>query len=430
MIFARRVISFRGWKSELREAMTSSLRFGPGTRLDLEVDQWSLVADFGRLPGQAIDDPVAAVSAALSDPRGFPPLARATVPGDRVVVAIEEGVPQQDAVVAGIVHALLASQVLAEDITILLTGDEAAWESSRVSRMLAPREAAAVRVVRHDPHAKQELAYLAASRENKPIYFNRLIFDADMVLPVGCLRPASSLGYLGVHGGLFPAFSDETTQQRFRTAGSIHSAVQQKRHWQEADEAAWLLGIHLTVQVVPGPGDSLFHVLAGEAEVVADEGRKLCDAAWLHRLPRSPHLVIAGIEGGGEVQTWENFARALHAALAVVADDGAIVLCTDLRCHPGPALQRLAGESDDQTARREILRDRSRDAMAALLLLDARPRVQVYLMSGLEEEMVEELGLGYVRSREEIARLTRQYDSCLLLGDAHRAMLQLEDVHD
>ncbi|MCH5373090.1 MAG: nickel-dependent lactate racemase [Planctomycetes bacterium] len=397
-------------------------------RLELDLDRRSLLADFSRLQDAVIDDPVAAVSASLSAPRGFPPLNRATVPGDRVVVSIEDGVPQQDAVVAGVVHTLLEGDVRPEDVTILLSGDPSSLDPGRVRRLLAPSVLDSVSVAQHDPHTATELAYLAASRENKPIYFNRLLFDADMVLPVGCLRPAASLGYLGVYSGLFPTYSDEATRQRFRTAGTVHSSVQQKRHFQEAQEAAWLLGIHLMLQVVPGPGDSLLHVLAGEAGVLAEEGRELCEAVWLHRLAQSPQLVIAAIEGGREVQTWENFARALHAALAVVADQGAVVLCTDLRCPPGPALQRLGGEADDQTARREILRDRSHDALAALLLLDARPRVRVYLMSGLDEDVVEGLGVGYVRNPQEITRLTRQYDSCILLGDAHRAMLQLDDV--
>jgi hypothetical protein len=201
--------------------------------------------------------------------------------------------------------------------------------------------------------------------------------------------------------------------------------VQHRRHEQEADEVAWLLGIHLVLQIVPGPGDSILHVLAGESATVNQLGRELCDTTWVHRLKEKPRLVVAAIEGGPEVQTWENFSRALYAALSVVEDDGAVVLCTDLQHRPGPALQRLVGEPDDETARREILRNGSYDAMAALLVLDARSRVQVYLMSGLDEESVEELGVGYVRSPAEISRLSRQYNSCVLLGDAHRAMFDV-----
>lgn len=412
------------WES--RDAMSAALYYGPGTLLEIDLAPACLMADLSRLSARSIDDPVTAVCAALADPLGFPPLARATVPGDRIVVAIADDVPRQAAVVAGIVHSLVEANVLPEDITVLLSGGVDACEIQGIGDLLPSRLAAEVHIQQHDPLDTKSLAYLAASKENKPIFFNRLLFDADMVLPVGCLRPQASLGYLGVHGSLFPAFSDQATWQRFRAVGGSDGEVQQRRHAREAAEAAWLLGIHLILQVVPGVGDSLLHVLAGEADAVAQQGRGLCEAAWLHRLSDSPQLVVAAIEGGPHVQTWENVSRALHAALAVTADHGAIVLCTDLKRPPGPALQRLAGQPDDLIARREILRDRSFDAAAALMLLDARPRVDVFLLSGLSEDTVEDLGLGYVTGPEQIVRLSRQYPNCLLLGDAHRTMLELD----
>lgn len=411
---------------ELPDDMRASLYYGPGTLLQIDLDPACLLADLSRLSARPIDDPVAAVCAALAEPQGYPPLARATVPGDRIVVAIADDVPQQAALVAGIVHSLVEANALPEDITVLLSGGADAGEIQRIVDFLPSRLAAEVHVQQHDPQDTKGLAYLAASKENKPIYVNRQLFDADVVLPVGCLRPRSSLGYLGVHGSLFPTFSDLATMHRFQATGGSQGAVQQRRHAGEADEAAWLLGIHLIVQVVPGAGDRLLHVLAGEANVVAQQGRDLCESAWLHRLLDSPQLVIAAIEGGEHVQTWENVSRALHAALAVTADHGAIVLCTDLKCPPGPALQHLASQPDDSIARREILRVRSFDAATALMLLDARTRVEVFLLSGLSQDTVEDLGLGYVIGPEQIVRLSHQYPTCLLLGDAHRTMLELD----
>ena len=36
-----------------------------------------------------------------------------------------------------------------------------------------------------------------------------------MVLPIGCLRADATAGYFGIHGCLYPAFSDTKTLQRF-----------------------------------------------------------------------------------------------------------------------------------------------------------------------------------------------------------------------
>jgi nickel-dependent lactate racemase len=226
---------------------------------------------------------------------------------------------------------------------------------------------------------------------------------------------------------MFPTFSDAKTRERFQTADSARVSVQRKRRREEAEEAAWLLGIQIVLQLVPGSGESVLHVLAGNPESVAKRGRRLCDAAWLCRVPRRASLVVATIAGGRDQQTWENFARALSAALAAVADDGVILLCTDLRCPPGPALQLLASLNEAPEAIREIRRARSPDAVSAALLVEARERTQVYLLSGLDGETVEELGVGHVADEHEVDHLCQQFESFVLLADAHRAGVAVDE---
>ena len=85
--------------------------------------------------------------------------------------------------------------------------------------------------------------------EGKSIYLNRTIFDADVILPIGCMRLETSLGYHGIYGDLFPAFSDEETLRRFRAPSNENSVLLRRRRRQEVDEVGWLLGVALSVQV-------------------------------------------------------------------------------------------------------------------------------------------------------------------------------------
>jgi nickel-dependent lactate racemase len=407
--------------------MTRQLCYGRGQILRIDPPADAMVADFTSPPGQPLDSPADAVSAALAGPCDYPPINQATIPGDHVVLAVDRCVPQLSAVVAGVVRSLLATDISPRDITVLLTQEESLERKALATAGLASDVAAEVQVVQHDGDDQRNLTYLAASKENKPIYVSRQLFDADVVLPIGCLRPPGAFGYLGIHGGLFPAFSDRKTQETFRAPDSALSPVQRRRRQEEAEEAAWLLGIQIVLQIVPGAGDTILHVLAGDARAVARQGQPLSEAAWVHRLPQRTGLVVAAIEGGPEQQTWDSFARALAAALDIVAEDGAIVLCTDLCCSPGPALRKLAASSDPSEALGAIRRDRSPDAVSAALLIDAARRTTIYLLSGLEREFVEDLGLGYVSRADEINRLSRQYGTCTLVADAHRAALATMD---
>jgi len=394
--------------------------------LRIHLPEQSVLADFSVPHGVPLDDPTAAVAAAVEHPLDFPPLRQAAFPGDRIVLAVDQGVPRTPEVVAGVVHALLAGGISPESLEIVRAAHDGDLTEDAASALPAVvREA--ITLSHHDPTNLDALAYLAASKEGKPIYFNRRICDADVVIPISTLRLDDCLGYVGVYSGLFPTFSDEQTQQRFRAPSSADWSAHRRRRREEAEEAAWLLGVQFTLQVMPGAGNSLLGVLAGDAHAVAKRGAELCVAAWRHKSPTRASLVVASIEGGPEQQTWENFGRALFSASQAVQDGGAIVLCTHLRCQPGPALQRLSGSDDWQAVLHELRRERCHDATSAALLAETRERFRVYLLSDLDAELVEGLGIAPVSCLAEVERLGRQHDSCILLGNAQYAWLAAEE---
>jgi hypothetical protein len=120
--------------------------------------------------------------------------------------------------------------------------------------------------------------------------------------------------------------------------------------------------------------------------------------------------------------------RALEAALELVEDDGAIVICTELETEPGPALKRLADSPDAEFTRKRLRKDCSADAPLARLLTGALDRVTIYLLSRLDEDVVTSLGLAYVACPDEITRLASHHDSCILLADAQYARPTI-DLH-
>ena len=110
---------------------------------------------------------------------------------------------------------------------------------------------------------------------------------------------------------------------------------------------------------------------------VAETGEKLARAAWVEVVPRRASLVVAALDGGSGWQTWEGVALALHAALQVVADGGAIAVCTELTDPPGPAVQTLALADDRDEVLRQIVKHRPADALP---LFDDEPHVSRSLL--------------------------------------------------
>jgi nickel-dependent lactate racemase len=221
---------------------------------------------------------------------------------------------------------------------------------------------------------------------------------------------------------LYPRFSDAATQERFRRS-EVDWARQQRVRREEAEEAAWLLGVQFTVQLAPGPGNSLLHVLAGDSHAVAEQGRRLCEAAWLHKPTQRANLVVAAIDGGPAEQTWENFTRALFVASRAVSDGGAIVLCT--RIQSGRDVPQPVDVAEDTNRPRQERESAQR--VASKLLDQTRERAQVFLLSDLDGDLVEDLGLGHVAAPEEVTRLSRRFSSCILLGKAQHAQVATQE---
>ena len=341
---------------------------------------------------------------------------------------MDEGVPRAGEIVAAVVRALVEAGVQPDGMTVLRTradveagiGDPSSW----LSRDLIQR----ITLITHEPTLRAELAYLAATETGEPIMLNRAITDADVVLPIGCFHSRSAAGYYGIHSGVFPRFSDRRTIRRFRSPASLDVRGRPKRAPAKlVDEVGWLLGITWTVQVIPGPGDRILHVLAGQTAAVRRQARRLYEAAWRSSAPRRASLVVAAIEGSSGQQTWDNLGRALAAAGALVEEGGAIAVCCDLAAQPGPALRHLAASRARKEAMRWIRRERPEDALSATLLARAQDRATVYLLSRLDQSLVEELEIAPVAQVEELVRLAGQHESCILLANAPHAMVSLEE---
>jgi nickel-dependent lactate racemase len=368
-------------------------------------------------------DPAVAVMNALAQPLEYPPLSAGIVPGDRVAVALDEDVPCGPEIVRGIVQSLRRAGVDNDGISIV-TRDA---ETGRLCRAdLATHGEDGIAFVEHDPDDERELCLVGMTKKHGPLVINRTIFDADVVLPVGVARSGDS----GVYDSLFPRFSNTATIERFRTPASLSSDASYADRVRETDEAGWLIGAPLVIEVVPGANDTVAHVVAGEPHAVSQRVGLLLEDEWRRQSPSRASLVIATVSGGATTHSWENIGRALAAAERLVADEGAVAICSNLDQPPGESLGRLIGADDLADTERQLLRDRAADSWPAWQLARALQRGPVYFMSQLDSETVEDMGMAPVAGVEELVRLARRHESYIVLDDAQHVVADVIGEED
>lgn len=399
--------------------MNASLRYGATAKVELELDADAQLASNRPPPSLDPDSFRRAIEAALAEPLGFPPLVEAIVPGDRVAVALEAGVNGAEHVVAGLVKALAQRGVDADHVTVVRTQTDADADRIDPRAALAAPHAGEVVLETHDARERGHLAMLSVDDDNQPIYLNRTLCDADVVVTIGRMRTRSMHDYLGRYGALLPSFSDEATINGIRNQLARSFAPGGKPAGRgRIDQTGRQLGAQFTVQIVPSLEGEPAQVLGGAFDAVFDRGEQSCGDAWSFEPPFAASLVVAGIVGGATDQTWDALSRAVAVAAKWCEDDGAIVVCSELASPPGVGVRRLAASEDPQDVLRWLRKNAPADAGAATALAAALSERRVYLLSRLDDETVEELGITPLVDGGEISRLARAHDACLLLAGA------------
>jgi lactate racemase len=397
--------------------MTTTISFGAADSCEIALGEHTLLApDTAGHP--SVDDPAAAMRAALTAPRGFPPLAAALAPGDRVAVAVGKGLPSLASLLRGAIDVLVGAGAEPANITVVLA--EPFDEQSQLGAELG------VEFAIHNPDDATGVALIGMTRDGRPVRFNRSVAEADFVLPIATARLAlGGEAALAKFAGLFPQFSSREAADRFHGRGKSTPAQRRAERVAESDEAGWLLGILLTVAIVPGAGGGVAAVVAGDPAVVAKTATEQFQSIWERPASQQGDLVIAAVAGDAEQQTWTNVARAITAAERVVRPDGAIAVCCDLEAPPGVAFERLRDAVDFGDVARRLRRDPAADAKPAIILAQALERGPVYLRSRLPSDVVESLGMTPIETAAELSRLAAGRRHCVVIEEAQRVKPRL-----
>lgn len=365
-----------------------------------------------------LNNVAAATASALDRPDDFPPLSRAIVPGDRVVLAIDPNVPEIAAVVRGVVASISQTDAAGIDVVLWDEATDATVEAIRGE--VAPQS----RVVRHASADRRQLSYLAADEAADPIYLNRLLVDADFVLPIMAAR-YSDLQRPADRTGVYPWLADSAARARHRD-GSVDEAASRAKM---ATETTWLLGVQMMVCVAPSIDGGASEVAAGTIGAMEKRWTRETtsdDDDDGETFPPPASLVIASLDGNEQQQTWANAARAALAATRRARPGATIVLWTDI--DQPPLETSLAGGEDDPYGADfddeddDVIPDAAAksqdedfpawDASKSIwqTLAAVAEEYHVMVHAKLDDAVIEQTGLGAIGDAEGLRRLCESFD--------------------
>jgi hypothetical protein len=184
------------------------------------------------------------------------------------------------------------------------------------------------------------------------------------------------------------------------------------------DEIGWLLGNPFTIQVIPAATGGVSRVLAGVCEPVFKEGKKLLAQQWHVEVNERPEVVIAGIDHELGLHAWEQLGAAAEVGRSLVARGGKIVILSDLEAELPQGLEMIRNSESARDAIRPLRKQAPPDLVCATQLASAADWAHIYLLSGLADDVVDELFLTPVSNESEVRRLLNDETRCLFLEAA------------
>ncbi len=391
--------------------------------LDFELPEDRLVASWNGPKGLDPSDEGATIRAALENPRDFPALELMLVPGDRVVIALDPTIPRPQPVIESIRRIFEDAAVTPENLTVLTMPGAPGMAD------LLPAEGSLLQV--HDPDDRTQIAYLASTKEGRRVYLNRLLTDADVVVPVGRYGFDPDLGYCGPWSVLFPGLSDRDTINSFRRGKFASSEAAERKTdrtaLDESLEVSWLLGTQFHIGVLPGAG-GILEVVAGRETSVRDRGIESLERHWTFRAPARAELVVAGVGRRGTSATLDDLADALANAMRLVQHGGKIILLSRASGPIGPALRLLMEVEDPKNAAAAL---RGHEAFAdhrvARLFARALAWADLFVYSALEPQLVESLSIVPLERPEQARRLVANSGSSSFVSRAESTLVEVDE---
>ena len=359
-----------------------------------------------------LDDPAAAVRAALRAPieaRPLADLAAQAAGGQRVVIVTSDltrPVPNR-LLLDALLETLHASGVAADDVLILNgTGMHRGNTPEELAEMYGEAIVARYRVVNHDSRDPLTLREVATDPRGAPVLIQRDYLDAELRIVTGFIEPHLFAGYSGGGKGVMPGIAGRETIMSNHSASMVgdpsasFGVTAGNPIFEEMRRLALLTAPSFLLNVTMDAAQRVTGVFAGELAAAHDAGIALCRRQALVEV-EAPFDIVVTTNGGypADLNLYQSV-KGIAVAARAVRPGGHVILaaeCVEGVGHGGYG-ELLAGHGS-QLELLEALRGGDwttvEDQWQAQLQALAQERGSVWLHSSLDEAATEGTHLRY-----------------------------------
>jgi len=285
-----------------------------------------------------LDNPHAALVAALRHPIGRPALRDIVRRGQKIAISVCDITRAQprEAMLRALFEEMPGHST--DDVTILIaTGTHRTNTRAELERMLGHDIVANYTIVNHDSRDDASLAYLGDTRHGAPIYLNKKWLAADVRITTGFVEPHFFAGFSGGAKMVAPGLAGLKTvlvlhdAKRIGSPNATWGVIDGNPVQDDVREIARMTGVTFSIDVTLNRDQEITAVFAGE--LFAEHGQACAFSKQSVMCPvGAPFDVVLTTNSGYPLdQNLYQAVKGMSAAAKVVKDGGTIVCAAECR---------------------------------------------------------------------------------------------------
>lgn len=276
----------------------------------------------------------AAIAAALGHPLGQPPLEQWVRPVDRVLIVSDDNTrfTPSGLIIRALLNRLNSVGVADDQVTcIMALGTHRYMNEEEMREKVGDEVYRRIRVFNHQWRNPDVLTDLGVSSRGTPIFINRALVEADVVIGLGTVVPHHIPGYSGSGKIIQPGVSGPKTTaatHMLACSGGGDSFLGMADNPVRADleEIADAVGMKTIFNVVLNQHQETVGVFFGLRDQVFPRAVELARQVFGFEYGETPDIVVAGAHPC-ELDFWQSH-KAQYPAQRMVKPGGVIILCT------------------------------------------------------------------------------------------------------
>ncbi|MGI8860490.1 MAG: nickel-dependent lactate racemase [Rubrobacteraceae bacterium] len=318
--------------------MEAQLQYGTGD-LNVEIPS-SDVTVLAPKTEEGLPDEAASFREAVRRPINSAPLAEIVGPSEKLAVVmpdITRALPR-DRLLPWLFEEL--SHVPPENVTIINgTGSHRTNSKEELAAMVGREVYERYRVVNHDAHDPETLAFAGRSSEGRDVYMNREYVEADRRIVLGFVEPHFMAGFSGGYKGIFPAVANVASIMHYHRAAVIGHArstwgvLEDNPTQDQIRENGSLLPVDFCINVTLNRERGITGFYCGDVLAAHAAGCEASKVAAMVACEREYPIVVTTNGGYPLDQNLYQAVKGMSAAYQIVAEGG-LIICAS-RCNDG-----------------------------------------------------------------------------------------------